>query len=194
LKKKKNDFQKKLVFTLFFLASFLCIEAQTSESKKEWVKDLKIGLRMQKAQKLYWENGLAIDFTSPKIANNRIHLGFSYVTTRLGSAMGTNAIKQDNFLFNLGYYFRHQKKLQPFIRANTGYFYADYESDIFDNLSNTAVLLSIDTGVSYKFNTPITINLSAGYNLNTGTGVSGPGTLYPVFYQLSVFYTVFKKS
>ena len=70
----------------------------------------------------------------------------------------------------------------------------DYESDIFDDLSNTAVLLSIDTGVSYEFNTPITINLSAGYNLNTGTGVSGPGTLYPLFYQLSVFYTLFKKS
>lgn len=109
MKKKKNDLQKKLVFTLFFLASFLCIEAQTSESKKDWIKDLKIGIRMQKAQKLYWENGFAIDFTSPKIANNRLHLGFSYVTTRLGSAMGTNAIKQDNFLFNLGYYFRHQK-------------------------------------------------------------------------------------
>ena len=194
MKNKKNKHQKRLVFALFFTASFLCVEAQTSASKKDWVQDLKIGIRMQKSQKLYWENGLVIDFTSPKIANNRIHLSFSYVTTRLGSAMGTNAIKQDNFLFNLGYYFRHQKRLQPFIRANMGYFHADYESDIFDDISNTAVLLSLDTGVSYEFNTPITINLSAGYNLNTGTGVSGPGTLYPVFYQLSIFYTLFKKS
>lgn len=194
MKENKNDPKKKLVFILFFLTFFLGIEAQTSVPKKDWIKDLKVGIRIQKAQELYWENGLAIDFTSPKIANDRIHLGFSYVTTRLGSAMGTNAIKQDNFLFNVGYYFRHQKKIQPFIRANTGYFYADYESDLFDDLPNTAVLLSIDTGVSYEFNIPITINLSAGYNLNTGTGISGPGTLYPVFYQLSVFYTLFKKS
>jgi hypothetical protein len=76
---------------------------------------------------------------------------------------------------------------------NTGYFHADYEEDIFDVLPNNAFLFSVDAGLSYEFRIPLTVSLSAGYNLISGTGTSGPGTLYPVFYQMSVFYTIFKK-
>ncbi|WP_157663272.1 hypothetical protein [Polaribacter sp. SA4-12] len=184
---------KKHVFAFIFITSMISFQAQTPDAKTDWIGELKLGIRTQKAQKLYWENGFAVDFTSPKISNKHIRLGFSYVTTRLGSAMGTNAIKQDNFLVNMGYYFRHQKKLQPFTRLNTGFFYADYESDIFDEIPNTAFLFAIDAGISYKFDAPFTVHLSAGYNLNTGNGSSGPGTLYPVFYQMSIFYTILKK-
>jgi predicted porin len=193
VKRKEIDLKKKLLLSLLFTASFLYIKAQNYDSEKKWIKDLKVGVRLQKAQKLYWENGLALDFTSPKIGNEHIHFGLSYVSTRLGSAVGTNAIKQDNFLLNVGYFFRNEKKLQPFTRLNTGFFYADYESEIFDELPNTALLLSIDTGLSYKFNAPITLHLSAGYNLNSGKGASGPGTLFPVFYQMSIFCNIFKK-
>ena len=185
--------KKKIVLIFLFITSVISLQGQAKETESDWLGEFKIGIRTQKTQKLYWENGFSVDFASPKFVNNRLHLGFSYVTTRLGSAMGTNAIKQDNFLLNAGYYFRPQKKIQSFIRLNTGYFYADYESDIFDELPNTALLLSIDAGLSYEFDAPITINLSAGYNLNTGTGSSGPGTLYPVYYQMSVYYTLLKK-
>jgi len=185
--------KKKHVLAFIFMTSIISLQAQTPDTQDDWLGEVKVGIRTQKAQKLYWENGFTVDFTSPKIPNKHIHLGFSYVTTRLGSAMGTNAIKQDNFLLNMGYYFRYQKKIRPFTRLNTGYFYADYESDIFDEIPNTAFLFSIDAGISYKFDAPFTINLSAGYNLNTGNGSSGPGTLYPVFYQMSIYYTLLKK-
>ncbi|TXD50613.1 MULTISPECIES: hypothetical protein [unclassified Polaribacter] len=174
------------------MTSMICLQAQTTDKNEDWLGEFKVGIRTQKTQKLYWENDLTVNFTSPKIMNNRVHLGFSYVTTRLGSAMGTNAIKQDNFLLNMGYFFRPQKKLQPFARINTGFFYADYEAAIFDELPNTAVLFSVDAGLAYKFDAPFTVHLSVGYNLNTGTGADGPGTLYPVYYQMSIFYTLFK--
>jgi hypothetical protein len=32
------------------------------------------------------------------------------------------------------------------------------------------------------------MNLSVGYNLINGNGVSSPGTLFPVFYEMSIFY------
>ena len=130
---------------------------------------------------------------SPEIADNRIHIGVSYVTTRLGSAMGSNAIKQGSFLLSPGFYFRHTKQLQPFTRLNFGYFHADYEYAVFDVLPNKAFLYSIDAGLSYEFGLPFTVSLSAGYNFNSGTGSSGPGTLFPVFYQMSACYTVLKK-
>ena len=185
--------KKKSVFAFLFITSVICLQAQTSGTEEGWLGELKGGIRIQKTQKLYWENGFAFDFASPKIADSRIHLGVGYVTTRLGSAMGTNAIKQDNFLLSLGYYFRHQKKIQPFTQLNMGYFHADYESAIFDVLPNSAFLFSIDAGLSYEFKDPFTLNLSVGYNLNNGNGSAVPGTLYPVFYQMSIFYTLLKK-
>ena len=136
--------------------------------------------------------GFLLTLPVPIIADSRIHFGASYVTSRLGSALGSNAIKQDNYLISAAYHFRHQKQFQPFARLNTGYFHADYEEDIFDVLPNSAFLFSIDAGLSYEFNIPLTASLSAGYNLNSGCGSSGPGTLYPVFYQMSIFYTILK--
>jgi len=183
---------KKLVISILFISSFLCLQAQSSGTNDSWLGALKGGIRIQKTQKLYWENGFAFDFASPKIASNRIHFGVSYVTSRIGSALGTNAIKQDNYLVSVAYHFRHQKQFQPFARLNAGYFHADYEEVIFDVLPNKAFLLSLDAGLSYAFNFPLTVSLSAGYNVNSGNGTSGPGTLYPVFYQMSIFYTLFK--
>ena len=183
---------KNLVLSILSIFSVLCLNAQHSGTNNSWLGELKGGIRIQKAQKLYWENGFALDFASPKIADSRIHFGASYVTSRLGSAMGSNAIKQDNYLINAAYHFRHQKQFQPFARLNTGYFHADYEEDIFDVLPNSAFLFSIDAGLSYEFNIPLTASISAGYNLNSGSGTSGPGTLYPVFYQMSIFYTILK--
>ncbi len=174
------------------LCSLLQIQAQTPVEKHICQRELRGGIRLQKAQKLYWENGIAFDYASSKLANHKIHLGAGYVTTRLGSAMGSNAIKQDNFVVSGAYHFRSRKPLQPFARLNTGYFHADYEKAIFDDIPNTALLLSVDGGLYYNFKAPFTASLSAGYNLNTGSGSSGPGTLYPVFYQMTIYYTLLK--
>jgi hypothetical protein len=184
---------KKIVIGVLFISSVLFLQAQSPNTNAGWLGELKGGIRIQKAQKLYWENGFSFDYASPKIADSRIHFGLSYVTTRLGSAVGSNAIKQDNFLVSAGYHFRHQKQLQPFIRLNTGYFHADYEEDIFNVLPNSAFLMSADAGLYYEFRIPFTVSLSAGYNLNSGNGTSGPGTLYPFYYQMSIFYTILKK-
>jgi len=184
---------KKHLFALFLMYASLCSQAQTSDTTNDWLGELKVGIRTQKTQKLYWENGFSADFTSPKIIKNKLHLGFSYVTSRLRSAMGANAIKQDNYVLNFGYFFRDQKKLQPFTRINTGFFYADYESDIFDELPNTALLFSLDAGISYKLKAPFTFHVSAGYNFTSGTGAEGPGTLYPIYYQMSILYTILNK-
>ncbi|GAB2768956.1 hypothetical protein GCM10010465_12850 [Actinomadura fibrosa] len=171
----------------------LYLQAQTTETQEAWLGELKGGIRIQKAHELYWENGFTLDLTSPKLLDNRFHLGMSYVTSRLGSAMGSNAIKQDNFLLSLGYHFRPEKKLQPFTRLNTGYFHSDYEYDIFRDLDNNALLFSVDAGLSYEFKFPITLDLSVGYNFNTGDGSEGPGTLFPLFYQMSIYYTILNK-
>jgi hypothetical protein len=102
--------------------------------------------------------------------------------------MGSNAIKQDNFLSSATYLFRSKKSLKTFVKGNLGYFNADYESDIFKNLTHSSAIVSTEAGLSYTFKNPLKVNLSIGYNLITGDGESGAGTLFPVFYQTSITY------
>lgn len=174
---------------LFFL--IMGVNAQSDTIAKERLRVVKAGVRIQKTQKLYWENGFTVDMTCSGLLNYHLHFGLSYVTSRLGSAMGSNAIKQDNIIFSPTYQFRPTKHLQPFGRVNLGYFYADYEDPIFDVLPNKAFIFGLEAGLIYEFSIPLTIGLSAGYTFTAGNGTSGPGTLYPIFYQLSMYYTVF---
>lgn len=176
--------KKGIVLSVLFVVAGWLLQAQETST-------LKGGIRLQKAQKLYWENGFAFDYSSTKILDSRMHFGASFASSRLGSAIGSNAVKQDNYLISAAYHFRPQKPLQPFARLNLGYFKADYESPIFNALPNSTFITAIDAGFSYEFKLPLTLELSAGYNLNAGTGVSGPGTLFPVYYQLSILYTIF---
>ena len=178
---------------LFGLLLFMYASTKAQSDTSSISRSLKAGIRIQKTQKLYWENGFTLDYSCSKLWDKKLHLGFSYVTSHLGSAIGTNAIKQDNYLFNAAYHFRHRSSLQPFARINLGYFYADYEDAIFNSLDNSAFMLSIDAGLYYQFDFPLSIGLSMGYNLSSGNGESGPGSLYPIFYQMSLFYTVFKQ-
>ena len=157
-------------------------------------RELDIGLRFQKSINLYYENGLTIQYSDERLLSKRLFLGLSYVSSRFGTAMGTHAIKQDNFFISGTYMFRPQRSLQPFVRLNTGYFTADYEDRDFDVLPQNSFLISPETGLSYRFSFPLKVGVSLGYNLITGDGLEGPGTLYPLFVQTSITWNILSKS
>ena len=188
---------KKLLITFFLLISIQFVFAQkdstANSEKRPHIRILQAGIKFQKTQSLYWENGVYLDWGCNRLFDYHLHFGFSYISSRLGSAINSNAIKQDNYIFHTAWHFRPQQQFQPLIRMNTGYFHADYESEIFDVLDNTAFIFSIELGLVYEFNlkVPFSAGLSVGYTLTAGTGVSGPGTLYPIFYQLSVYTPIF---
>jgi len=177
---------KKSILLLFILSVFVA----NSWSQSDEAYELGLGLRVQKTEQLYWENGFGADFTSDFLLNKRIHLKMSYVTSRMGSAFNTNAIKQDNFLIGADWRFMSDKSFQVFTGFNTGFFHADMENPMFNVLPHNSMLFSLEAGLSYKFKFPLAVNLSAGYNLINGNGVSTPGSLFPVFYQLSAYYYI----
>ncbi len=154
---------------------------------------LAVGIRFQKTLNLYTENGITAQYTNPRWVHNRLSVGASYVTSRLGTALSSNAIKQDNLLLFTVYYFRPNWLFQPFVKANVGYFKADYGNDLFSDLPQRSLLASPEVGLCYCPNLPLKISGSIGYNLLTGNGVSGPGTLYPVFVQSSITCNLLKK-
>lgn len=166
-----------------FLICYSGVSAQHDSSY-----ELGVGVRFQKTEQLYWENGVGLDYTSDFLLHKKVHLKLSYVTSRLGNALTGNAVKQDNYILGVDWRFRHEKDFQVFAGLNTGFFHADMETTQFSILPHNSLLFSLETGISYRFKFPVSTSLSVGYNLINGDGLTVPGTLFPVFYQLSVYY------
>src|SRR5476651_917909 len=154
---------------------------------------LDAGIRLQKAIGLYSENGFTLNYSNKNYSPDKLYLGFSYYTSRLGTAYHSNAIKQDNYLLSAAWYFRHSKIIRPFTRLNVGYFSADYGSPIFDVLPSKSALLSADGGLCFQTHSPLKLSASLGYNFITGNGINNvPGTIYPFFYQLTASWNILK--
>jgi len=177
----------KAIYFLIILtiAAVHCANAQSSV--------LDVGARLQKDIGLYTENGMSINYSNKNLMPETLYFGFTYVTSRLGTALNSNAIKQDNFLFSPAYYFRRNKVIRPFVRLNAGYFAADYGSSIFDVLPRKSLLASTDEGISVQTRSPLKISASIGYNFIYGNGINNvPGTIYPFFYQLTLSWNILK--
>jgi hypothetical protein len=169
----------------------LLLLAGPAFAQKQQVLD--VGLRLQKSVGLYQENGIMAQYASESIANEKLYVGFAYLSSRLGTAFRSNAIRQDQFLLSAAWMFLPHKRVRPLLRANTGYFTADYEEAMFDDLPNRSLLASLEAGLAYDPAIPLKVSSSLGYNLITGDGVKGPGTLYPVFWQLSLSWDILQK-
>jgi hypothetical protein len=173
---------------LFFFMIGLSINYVHSQNRV-----LDVGARFQKTINLYLENGITAEYSDHWLFTKRLYLGCSYVSSRLGTALGSNALKQDNFLLSTSWYARPERLLRPLARANIGYFIADYEADIFKDLPNNSMLFSVEGGMGIDLKSPMKIVISLGYNLITGNGEKGPGTVYPVYLQTSATWDVFNK-
>ena len=181
---------KKTLIILTCLLSLTTFGKAQNNTGKSF--ELGVGLISQQTNKLYWENGIGIDFAGDFLLDRHLHTKLSYITSRVGSAMGSNAIKQDYYILGFDWRFRQDKDFQIFAGLNTGYFMADYGADIFNELPSSSVILAPEAGLVYKFKIPLTLELSAGYNIINGDGFNVPGTLFPVYYKLSVLYNLEK--
>jgi hypothetical protein len=164
---------------------FFMFQYSTAQDQK-----LFAGVRFQKSIDLYIENGISFHYSHPGLLKGKLLPGFSYLSSRLGSAMGSNAIKQDNFLISGTYSFRNDKLIQPLFTLNTGYFIADYEADVFKSIPNSSLIISFEGGLAANVSEPFRVSTSFGYNFVSGDGISSPGTLFPFFYQLSLSYNI----
>lgn len=174
---------KKIIIFSFILCT-INIHAQT----------LKVGTRIQKTQEMYWENGISSQYSFEKFKPNRFFIGFDYVSSRLGSAYNSNAIKQDSYIFSGSWLFNKSKPYHFLTRLNMGYFYSDLEYEIFNEIPNTSFLLAPELGFTYDFKkVPISLNLGTGFYIITAKEGYSPGTLQPLYFHFDIHYTLFKK-
>ena len=169
-----------LAFVLIIMANFA--KAQEQQHK------LFLGPKFQATLGMYWENGMSFRY-SPPWQQDQLYLGFDYVTSRWGSAISSKALQQDNYLLSVSYAFIKDSWFRPLTQLNFGYLYADYEYDIFKDLSNTSWLFSAEVGLLIQVDSfPVIATTSMGYNLLGGDGINNTGTVYPIFIQFSLLY------
>ena len=170
--------KKHLVFIMLLFA-FASVNGQ----------NLNLGIKFQKTHSLYWENGISAQYSFKSFKSDRFYVGFDFLTSRLGSAFSSNAIKQENYIASLAWHFRKDKPFRIITKLNVGLFRADLEEEIFSELPSTTTLLSPEFGLSYDIKSiPVVVNLGLGFNVNIGDGGKSPGTQQPLFYHLSFYY------
>ncbi|MFT6746847.1 MAG: hypothetical protein ACJAZ2_001192 [Glaciecola sp.] len=200
----KLDFAKpfRFVFIAILLSAFSThaqqdsLSVNTKESDDVFpeqncvrkLNQLEIGLLLQKSYHFYWENGITVTYRPSNIMNCRLGVGLNVLSSRLGSALGTNAIKQDQILLFGQYDFLPSKTIKPFVQLNFGYLKAQYDQDIFSELEDESLLTSINIGVTGTVKEMLVIKGSLGYNIIGGNGQSGLATVYPLIFHLSVQY------
>ncbi|MDZ7315283.1 MAG: hypothetical protein ONA69_03730 [candidate division KSB1 bacterium] len=172
-------------FALIFL--FALLSGASAEGADQL---LSIGPRLQKSVGLYWENGIVVEYSNSKLWDGRLSFGAAILSSRLGSAFHSNAVKQEEYLLSAAAVFRQEHLIRPLVKMHLGWFHADYEVELFDALPNSSFLWSLTGGLQIRPHIPAVLELGLGYNLITGNGVSGPGTLYPLFYQITLSWVI----
>lgn len=117
---------------------------------------------------MYWENGVTAQYSFAKFKPDQFFVGLDYVTSRLGTAYQSNAIKQDSYLLSGSWLFNKSKPYHIVTRLNLGCFYSDLEEDMFKEIPNTSFLISPELGFKYTLKkAPITLNLGVGFYIIT---------------------------
>ena len=148
---------------------------------------LELGLRTKKYVGFYWVNGLSAEISTHKIASGSLHLGVNLASSTFGSAFRSNAIPTLETELAIIKYFRYTKSFQPITRLNLGYSKAFY-GEGFSNITSKGMLCSIETGFQYRIIKKLTASLFGGYNLITGNGINGLGTIYPIYFGITTKY------
>ena len=146
---------------------------------KDSTSTILVGLRFKKYVGFYWVNGVSGEWHSKKLVNNKLHIGISVSSSKLGSAIHSNALSTWETELSFMYLFRQTKKFNPIIRLNTGIATVQLESS-YSSIPSSAFLLSLETGCNYSMG-KTHIRLFGGYNVFTGNGITGLGTIYPIY-------------
>ncbi len=139
---------------------------------------------MSKAIGFYWESGPTVKVHTPL---RGLSVEGAVYSSALGSAFRSNAVKQTSFLVQADFNWLRKRDRAWFLETglNVGYFKADYELAIFDVLDSSAPILGLELTTGYRFS-QIVAETGFGYHSTAGDGLSGPGTLYPFYWQTSI--------
>lgn len=141
------------------------------------------GIRLQKTWELYWQNGAELSCSHDAWVQDRLVLGVSAVSTRIGSAWASDALRQEEYLVHSQWRFRSGKRWEPFVGMALGWFWLHIENPLFQGIPHSSPLWVWEGGTSWEFRHGVGLQFGLGWHMLTGDGTQGPGSLYPLFMQ-----------
>lgn len=152
---------------------------------------VELGIRLQKSHRFYWENGFSAAYRSSKLLHQKLAIGINFLSSQLGTALISNAIRQEQYLMFGAYQLNPStKRIHPYVQFNVGYLKAHLNPAYFQNITNTSWLSSLEIGAASTFQKKMHLKLSMGYNVITGNGSQGVGSIYPLFFQGTAQYVI----
>jgi hypothetical protein len=127
--------------------------------------------------------GLQVAYASPAWRGGRPRLTASYSTTRIATAMGSNALTEDRVQLGAGWYFRPDRALTPYLAANVGYTRFDREDpELFALLDAGAPLASLLLGVEGRLHPAVRASGHVGFSPVQSS------TVYPFVAAIGMHY------
>jgi hypothetical protein len=109
--------------------------------------------------------GVQVSYSSPRMLGGAPRLAAAYSTTRLATALGSNALVEDRLQAAAGWYFRRDRTISPHVTASVGYARFDVDDDdTFALLDSGAPFVSLLLGAEAALRPALRLSGSVGYS------------------------------
>jgi len=146
--------------------------------------NIPVGIQMQANSDLQW--GLTAGLSSDLILKGHPYFTVSYTSNRIGARFPYE-VKQDNYLFTLGWMFRPGKLIDPFINIDVGLAHFDSEFEEFKLLKTNSPILDLRFGLEGAL-----LRKAIHPWCNFGISFITSSTVYPLVMAAGVNYDISK--
>jgi hypothetical protein len=129
--------------------------------------------------------GVQVGYSSEGILGGAPRFSAAYSTTRLATAMGSNALVEDRVHAGAGWHFRRDRLVSPHVTARAGYARYDVDDgEVFALLDNGAAFVSVVLGADARLLPSLRAGGSIGY------APLQSSIVYPLVTTVSVNYAL----
>lgn len=169
--------------TPFLTCLILLVSVSLQTVHAQDLSDIRVAVSVQKNAVVL--PGIEASYADEGFLNGRTRFSVAVFTSRLGSAFGSRGLLEDRILLGAGWFFRPDKRVNPYVEIETGYSRFDREDgELFALLDNDAMIFSVLAGMEiHAFDSRFSVVADAGYSILHSSAV------YPFVASLGIQYS-----
>lgn len=169
---------------VFLCISLILISATFQPVLAQEASAVRVGAYIQKNAGLL--PGFEVSYAPETLLRGHPRFSLGFLTSRPGSAFGSRALLEERFLLGAGWFFRPDRRIDPYIQLEAGYTRFDREdSELFALLDNDAMIASLLVGIDVRLlNSRFSIAGDAGYSILHSS------TVYPFVTSFGIHYSL----
>jgi hypothetical protein len=129
--------------------------------------------------------GVQVSYSSERLLGGGPRFSAAYSTTRLATALGSNALVEDRFQAGAGWHFRRDRTVSPNLTASAGYARFGVDDDpVFALLDSGSPFVSLLIGTEVRLLPALRVGGNVGYSPLQSS------TVYPLVATLGLNYAI----